>query len=110
MSGEPSNFNARAMAGWLASRGRPHAKRQPPGPRPTLAELQRSPLLDLVRGPGHSHALAPTCANCGIHIIGHGLEKEGTFSAASTAPGAKGVTGLRDRVGAGGVIEMGSGT
>ena len=42
MSGEPSNFNARAMARWLASRGRPHAKRQPPGPRPTLAELQRS--------------------------------------------------------------------
>jgi len=42
MSGEPSNFNARAMARWLASRGRPHAKRQPQGPRPTLAELQRS--------------------------------------------------------------------
>jgi hypothetical protein len=38
MSGEPSHFNARAMARWLASRGRPHAK-QPPGPRPTLAEL-----------------------------------------------------------------------
>jgi class 3 adenylate cyclase len=30
------------MARWLASRGRPHAKRQPPGPRPTLGELQRS--------------------------------------------------------------------
>jgi hypothetical protein len=42
MSGERSNFNARAMARWLASRGRPHAKRQPPGPRPTLVELQRS--------------------------------------------------------------------
>lgn len=42
MSGEPSNFNARAMARWLASRGRPPAKRQSPGPRPTLAELQRS--------------------------------------------------------------------
>jgi hypothetical protein len=40
MSGEPSNFNARAMARWLASR--PRAKRQPPGPRPTLAELHRS--------------------------------------------------------------------
>jgi hypothetical protein len=25
------------------------------------------------------HALAPTCDNCGIHILGHGLEKEGTF-------------------------------
>jgi hypothetical protein len=42
MSGEPSNFNARAMARWLASRGRPHAKRQPAGPRPTLGDLQRS--------------------------------------------------------------------
>jgi Spy/CpxP family protein refolding chaperone len=34
--------NARAMARWLASRGRPHAKRQPPGPRPTLGQPQRS--------------------------------------------------------------------
>jgi hypothetical protein len=42
MSGEPSNFNARAMARWLTSRGRRPAKRQPPGPRPTLADLQRS--------------------------------------------------------------------
>ena len=42
MSGEPSHFNARAMARWLASRGRPHAKRQPPGPRPALGDLQRS--------------------------------------------------------------------
>jgi hypothetical protein len=41
MSGEPSNFSARAMARWLASRGRP-SKRQSPGPRPTLADLQRS--------------------------------------------------------------------
>src|SRR5262245_44330480 len=42
MSGEPSNFNARAMARWLASRGRGPVKRQPPGPRPTLTDLQRS--------------------------------------------------------------------
>jgi hypothetical protein len=42
MSGEPSNFNARVMARWLAIRGRAHAKRQPPGPRPTLGDLQRS--------------------------------------------------------------------
>jgi hypothetical protein len=41
MSGEPSHFNARAMARWLASRGGPRAKRQLPGPRPTLVELQR---------------------------------------------------------------------
>jgi hypothetical protein len=42
MSGEPANFNARAMARWLASRGRPNAKRLPPGPRPMLGQLQRS--------------------------------------------------------------------
>jgi hypothetical protein len=42
MSGEPANFNARAMARWLASRGRPRAKRPPPGPRPTLGDLQRA--------------------------------------------------------------------
>ncbi len=25
------------------------------------------------------HALAPKCENCGTRIVGHGLEKEGTF-------------------------------
>jgi hypothetical protein len=54
------------------------------------------------------HALAPTCDNCGIHILGHGLEKEGTFFCCDHCAEAKGVTGLRDRIGAGGVIEMGS--
>jgi hypothetical protein len=56
------------------------------------------------------HALAPTCANCGIHIVGHGLEKEGTFFCCEHCAEAKGVIGLRDRIGAGGVIEMGSRT
>jgi len=41
MGGEPSNFNARAIAR-LAVRGRSRVKRQPPGARPTLAELRRS--------------------------------------------------------------------
>ena len=54
------------------------------------------------------HALAPTCDNCGIHILGHGLEKEGTFFCCDHCAEAKGVIGLRDRIGAGGVIEMGS--
>jgi hypothetical protein len=56
------------------------------------------------------HALAPTCDNCGIHIVGHGLEKEGTFFCCEHCAEVKGVLGLRDRVGAGGVIEMGSST
>jgi hypothetical protein len=25
------------------------------------------------------HAFAPTCAHCGIRIVGHGLEKDGTY-------------------------------
>jgi hypothetical protein len=56
------------------------------------------------------HALAPSCSNCGIHIVGHGLEKEGAFFCCEHCAEAKGVIGLRDRIGAGGVIEMGSRT
>src|SRR5258708_39991879 len=54
------------------------------------------------------HALAPTCDNCGIRILGHGLEKEGTFFCCEHCAEVKGMIGLRDRIGAGGVIEMGS--
>jgi hypothetical protein len=54
------------------------------------------------------HVLAPHCDNCGIHIVGHGLEKEGTFFCCDHCAEVKGVTGLRDRVGVGGVIEAGS--
>ena len=54
------------------------------------------------------HALAPTCDNCGIHIVGHGLEKEGTFFCCEHCAETKGVRGLRDRIGVGGVIEVGS--
>ena len=46
------------------------------------------------------HALAPTCENCGIRIVGHGLEKDGTFFCCEHCAEAIGVTGLRDRVGA----------
>ena len=46
------------------------------------------------------YTLAPTCENCGIRIIGHGLEKDGTFFCCEHCAEAIGVTGLRDRVGA----------
>lgn len=46
------------------------------------------------------HALAPTCAHCGIRIVGHGLEREGTFFCCEHCAERAGVTGLRDRVGA----------
>lgn len=50
MSGEPANFNARAMARWLASRGRPRTKRRQLGPRPTLGDAARYAVgMDVVR-------------------------------------------------------------
>jgi hypothetical protein len=47
------------------------------------------------------HALAPLCENCGIRIVGHGLEKDGTFFCCDHCAEVMGVTGLRDRVGEG---------
>ena len=44
------------------------------------------------------HALAPTCAHCGIRIVGHGLEKEGTFFCCEHCAAGEGVRGLRDRM------------
>lgn len=44
------------------------------------------------------HALAPTCAKCGIRIVGHGLEANGTFYCCDHCAEHKGVTGLRDRI------------
>jgi hypothetical protein len=39
-------------------------------------------------------------ARIGIHIVGHGLEKDGTFFCGEHCAEVMGVTGLRDRVGA----------
>jgi hypothetical protein len=44
------------------------------------------------------HALAPTCAHCDVRIVGHGLEKDGTFYCCDHCAEAEGVSGLRDRV------------
>jgi hypothetical protein len=44
------------------------------------------------------HALAPTCAHCGIRIVGHGLEKAGTFFCCEHCAEGEGVSGLRDRL------------
>lgn len=43
-------------------------------------------------------ALAPSCANCGCRIIGHGLENEGTYYCCDHCAEKQGVTGLRDRI------------
>lgn len=43
-------------------------------------------------------ALAPTCAHCGVHIVGHGLESNGTFYCCAHCAKQEGVTRLQDRV------------
>ena len=42
-------------------------------------------------------ALAPTCENCGVRIIGHGLEANGRMFCCDHCAEKQGVTGLKDR-------------
>ena len=43
------------------------------------------------------HTLAPTCARCGMRIIGHGLEKSGRMFCCDHCAEQAGVKELRDR-------------
>ena len=43
------------------------------------------------------HALAPTCAHCKVRIVGHGMEKDGTFYCCANCAHKAGVKGLDDR-------------
>ena len=43
-------------------------------------------------------ALAPTCHHCETRIIGHGLEKDGTYYCCDHCAQKDGVSGLRDRL------------
>ncbi len=43
------------------------------------------------------HALAPTCATCGVRVVGHGLEKDGTIYCCHHCAQRAGVNELRDR-------------
>lgn len=45
-----------------------------------------------------AHALAPKCEHCGCRILGHGLEKDGTFFCCDSCAEHAGVTGLKDRI------------
>ncbi len=42
--------------------------------------------------------LAPECKHCGVRIVGHGLEKDGTFFCCDHCAEKSGVKGLRDRI------------
>lgn len=44
------------------------------------------------------HMLAPTCDNCGIKIIGHGVETATAFFCSAHCAEAQGVTEAQDRV------------
>jgi len=43
------------------------------------------------------HKLAPTCAHCGLRIIGHGLQKGDRIFCCDNCAEKKGITDLRDR-------------
>ena len=43
-------------------------------------------------------ALAPRCENCGVRIVGHGLEADGHFYCCKHCADKVGVEGLEDRV------------
>ena len=42
-------------------------------------------------------ALAPTCANCGCRVIGHGVESNGRIFCCAHCASKKGVEALKDR-------------
>jgi hypothetical protein len=44
------------------------------------------------------HALAPTCAHCGVKVIGHGIEGDGRFFCCVHCATRSGITGVSDRV------------
>lgn len=43
-------------------------------------------------------ALAPTCDNCGVRIIGHGMEANGSFFCCAHCTENEGVPSMKDRV------------
>lgn len=43
--------------------------------------------------------VAPTCNNCGVRILGHGLEAPNGFYCCDNCAAQAGVEGLNDRVG-----------
>lgn len=44
------------------------------------------------------YAMAPSCEHCGIRIVGHGVEAQGSFFCCAHCAEQHGVAGIRDRV------------
>lgn len=44
------------------------------------------------------HALAPVCDHCGVKIIGHGFEANGSFFCSDHCAEAEGVHAFEDRI------------
>lgn len=42
------------------------------------------------------HAMAPSCGNCGVRVVGHGIEGNETVFCSAPCAGAAGVTGVAD--------------
>jgi hypothetical protein len=42
-------------------------------------------------------AIAPICENCGVHIVGHGVEAEGRFFCCASCAARAGYEQIRDR-------------
>lgn len=44
------------------------------------------------------HRMAPVCENCGVKVVGHGMEAGDRFYCGASCAGAQGAVGLSDRV------------
>lgn len=44
-----------------------------------------------------AHAMAPTCAHCGVRILGHGVESDGTIFCCAHCAEHQGASGVADR-------------
>jgi hypothetical protein len=44
------------------------------------------------------HALAPTCEYCGVRVIGHGVEANGSIYCCANCAEQEGIDELKDRV------------
>ena len=42
------------------------------------------------------HKLAPVCDNCGVKVVGHGVDANGTFYCSAHCARQKGATGVAD--------------